>query len=133
MSQLISELKKEHVVIAETLNKVKQIGITSAEGQNTLLAAKKGLVAHLKKEDDQLYAFLNKKAESDASLKRTLDAFVMDMEGITKAALEFFEKYSKGGSGLEFAKDFGRLYAVLSQRIYKEENVVYKKYDELKP
>ena len=131
MSKLAEELKKEHAVIAEMLNKVKQNGITSQEGQTTLLAAKKGLVAHLKKEDDQLYAYLNKKAESDAGLKRTLDMFVSDMEGITKAAMEFFDKYAKGGSGLEFAKDFGRLYAVLSQRIYKEENIVYKKYDEL--
>ena len=45
MSKLIEELGKEHSVIAEALNKVKSLGFTSEEGQNTLLAAKDGLLA----------------------------------------------------------------------------------------
>jgi len=60
-----------------------------------------------------------------------LDNFAKDMEVISEAAFEFFEKYSTGGSGIEFAKDFGRLFALLSQRISKEENIIYKKYEEL--
>ncbi len=132
MSKLVEELKKEHATIAETLNKVNVLGISSEEGQNTLLSAKSGLLAHLKKEDEYLYPILNKAAESDANLKRTLEMFAKDMEAISKAALEFFKKYSGGGSGLEFAKGFGRLFATLSQRIHREENVIYKKYDELK-
>ena len=132
MSKLVDELKREHSAIVETLNKVKSLRITSEEGQNTLLAAKSGLLAHLNKEDEQLYPVLNNAAESDAVLKRTLDTFAKDMDEISKVALEFFEKYSTGGSGIEFAKDFGRLYAALSQRISKEENIIYAKYDELK-
>ncbi|MCP4397898.1 MAG: hemerythrin domain-containing protein, partial [bacterium] len=45
MSKLVEELKKDHAVIAETLNKVKKLGIGSAEGQNILLAAKNSLLA----------------------------------------------------------------------------------------
>jgi len=131
MSKLVDELKKEHSIIVETLNKVRSLGITTEEGQNTLLAAKSGLLAHLKKEDEQLYPVLKNAAESDANLKRTLDLFAKDMDEISKAVLRFFDKYSKGGSGIEFAKDFGRLYGTLSQRISKEENIIYKRYDEL--
>ena len=125
MSNLVEELKSDHAVIAETLNKVKNLGITSEEGQNILLAAKNGLLAHLRKEDEQLYPVLNNAAESNAALKQTLDMFAKDMEVISKAALDFFDKYSTGGSGVEFAKDFGRLFATLSQRISKEENILY--------
>ena len=132
MSKLVEELRKEHAVIAETLNKVKSLGFTLKEGQNTLLAAKSGFLAHLKKEDEQLYPVLKNAAESDANLKRSLDAFAKDMNEISKAALEFFDKYSTGGSGMEFAKDFGKVFATLSQRIRKEENILYQKYDELK-
>ena len=131
MSKLIEELKKEHIVITEVFNKIKELGITSKEGQNTLLAAKTGLLAHLKKEDAQLYPTLNKAAASDSNLKRTLDLFAKDMDVISKTALDFFKKYAKGGSGLEFAKDFGRLYATFTQRVRKEENTIYAKYDEL--
>ncbi|MCP4151290.1 MAG: hemerythrin domain-containing protein [bacterium] len=131
MSNLIKELIKDHTVITETLNKVKSLGITTQEGQKTLLSVKNMLLAHLKKEDDKLYPLLSKAAEKDVNLKRTLGIFAKDMEEISKTALQFFEKYSGGGAGLEFAKDFGRLHATLAQRISKEENIIYKKYDQL--
>ncbi len=131
MSNLVEELKKEHALIVEILNKVKDLGINSEEGQKMFISAKNGLLAHIKKEDELFYPLLYKAAESDADLKRTLDTFAKDMEVISKAVLEFFEKYSNGGSGLEFAKDFGKIYSKLSQRIFKEENIIYKKYNEL--
>ncbi len=132
MSKLVDELRKEHSVIVETFNKVKILSIGSEEGQNTLLAAKNGLLAHLKKEDEQLYPFLKNAAENDAYLKRTLDWFARDTDEISKATIEFFDKYSKGSLGLEFAKDVGRLFATLSIRIRKEEDIIYAEYDKLK-
>ncbi len=132
MSYFIEELTREHAVIAETLKKIKSLGISSKEGQKTLISAKSTLLAHLKKEDEQLYPVLKKAAKNDFNLDQTLDLFAKDMEGISKTALEFFEQYSGGGSGLEFAKNFGRLSAALTQRIFKEENILYKKYAELK-
>ncbi len=131
MSKLVDELKKEHTVIVDALNQVKKLGFTSEEGQKTLFAAKSGLLAHLKKEDEQLYPILHNAAESNTDLKQTLNIFAKDMDEISKAALGFFEKYSSGGAGLEFAKDFGKLFAVLANRITKEEQTLYKKFDEL--
>ncbi len=75
---------------------------------------------------------MRKAAENDANLKRTLDLFTKDMEGITKVALDFFSKYANGGSGMEFAKDFERLFASLSQRIRKEKNIIHEKFNDLK-
>ncbi|MCP5120139.1 MAG: hemerythrin domain-containing protein, partial [bacterium] len=124
-------LKHEHAVIAETLNKVRGLGTSSKEGQETLLAAQAGLLAHLKKEDEQLYPVLRKEAESDPGLQHVLDTFASEMGAISKGALQFFAKYADGGSGIEFAKDFGQLFAKLSQRISKEENIIYARYDRL--
>ena len=132
MSNLVDELKKEHSLLVETLNKVQKLGITSQEGQKTLFQAKQGLLAHLKKEDEQLYPILNLAADNDINLKSTLDIFAKNMEDISKTALGFFEKYATGGSGIEFAKDFGILFSALSQRIRKEENIIYKTFNELK-
>ncbi len=131
MSKLIEELKKEHGVIASTLDKIRELKVTSKEGQKKLIDAKAGLLAHLEKEDKQLYPTLKSAAEKDANLKRMLDMFAQDMNGISQAALAFFENYTKGGSGIEFAKDFGRLFATLKQRISKEEGIIYKKFNEL--
>lgn len=131
MSVLIDALKQDHVVLVETLNKIKSLGITSEEGQKLLLAAKGALLAHLAKEDKELYPILMKAAETDASLKSTLDLYAKDMDEISKAALEFFHKYSDGGTGLEFAKDLGRLFGSLATRVRKEESTLYVKYNEL--
>ncbi len=131
MSSLVEELKKEHLLISSTLTKVRTQGIVSKEGQKTLLDAKNSFLAHLKKEDEQLYPVLRKAAEKDPNLKRTLDIFAKDIEFISQVVLIFFKKYESGGSGLEFAKDFGRLSAALSVRIVKEENVIYEKFNEL--
>lgn len=125
---LIDEFKKDHVELVSTLNKVKELGITTKEGQARLLAAKEGLLAHLKKEDAQLYPFLKKEAEGDSGLKNLLDTFAKDMDNISKSALDFFAKYANGGSTVEFAKDFGTLTAALSKRIRQEENLLYPEY-----
>lgn len=131
MNRLVDELKKDHEEIVEVLTKVKKLGISSKDGQDMLLAAKGGLLAHLSKEDKRLYPILRKAAENNQNLKTTLDMFAKDMESVSKAAVEFFEKYEKGGSGIEFAKDFGRLVGVLSIRIQKEENIIYAEYEKM--
>lgn len=133
MSQLIIELKREHAAIANILGEASRLGITSKEGQLKLLDAKKGLLAHLKKEDDQLYPALKRAAQNDRNLGQTLDVYAKDMEGISKAAITFFTKYAQGGSGIEFAKDIGALFSTLKSRIRKEEDVLYKEYDRLNP
>ncbi len=133
MSLLIEELKRDHTTIINVLDEVSKLGISSKEGQQRLLDAKQGLLAHLKKEDDQLYPVLNNAAGENPALKQTLDIFAKDMSGISKAAIDFFNKYAQGGSGVEFAIDIGNLFTTLKSRIGKEEDILYKKYDILNP
>jgi hypothetical protein len=96
-----------------------------------LLAAKEGLLAHLKKEDEKLYPALREAAENTPSLKQTMDMFAKDMEAISKSAIDFFAKYAKGGTSSEFANDFGRLTGILGMRIRKEEKIIYAEYEKL--
>lgn len=131
MSVLVEKLKRDHVAISDILNQVKEMGISSKEGLGKLLSVKTALLAHLKAEDEQLYPALKKEAEKNDGLKRTLDLFAREMETISREALSFLDKYMSGGSGLEFARDFGRLCANLGQRIRKEESILYSEYDKL--
>lgn len=131
MSVLVEKLKRDHVVIVDILNQVKGMGISSREGLGKLLSVRTALLAHLKAEDEQLYPALKKEAETSDPLKRTLDLFAREMDTISKEALSFLDKYISGGSGLEFARDFGRLCANLTQRVRKEESILYPEYDKL--
>ncbi|MFQ5713660.1 MAG: hemerythrin domain-containing protein [Candidatus Scalinduaceae bacterium] len=129
MSALIEELKKEHSEIVATLNEVKKLGILSKEGQAKLLSVKESLLAHLNKEDGQLYPALKKGAEHNKDLKNTLDLFAMDMENVSSVALEFYDKYSEGALGEEFAREFEKLFAAINSRIRHEEEVLYDEYE----
>lgn len=131
MSKLIEELKEEHAAIVEGLEQIRNSAISSKEGQQWIFNAKHSLLAHLKKEDEQLYPVLYKAAEKDLSLKQTLEFFAKDMAGVSKNAIDFFDKYSRGDSGIEFAKDFGRLFAALKSRIRREEDIIYREYERL--
>ena len=131
MSNIVAELKSEHEMLVKVLGEVKEIGVSSEEGRGKLMAAKDGLLAHLAKEDEHLYPQLKERAMTDANLKSMLDTFARDMDSISAAALAFFDKYQDGGSGIEFAKDFGALYGALGNRIRKEETILYPEFDKL--
>ncbi|MCZ7626145.1 MAG: hypothetical protein M5R38_10415 [Candidatus Methylomirabilis sp.] len=89
MSMLVERLKREHGLLVDTLNKVKELGVGSREGQQKLLSAKIGLLAHLKAEDGQLYPALYQEAKNNEALRRTVEAFARDMETVSKDALHF--------------------------------------------
>ena len=131
MSKLVDELMMEHKAILNNINEIKQLGVTSEAGQKKLVLAKKSLLAHLKKEDEQLYPKMNQAAKTNPELQNSLNLFAKDMDKISASALAFFDKYAHGGSGIEFARDFGALIGTLSQRITKEENILYKKYNSI--
>ena len=131
MADLITELKNEHAYLVETLQKVKGLLITTKEGQETLLSAKEAFLKHIKKEDEKLYPVLEKAAVNDSALKELIDNFIKEMNIVSKTTIEFFDKYSNGGEGERFAADFARLYIKLSRRIKNEEEIIYKKYDEI--
>ncbi len=129
MSALIEELKKDHSEIVAILKEVKELGILSKEGQAKLLSAKAHLLKHLNKEDEQLYPVLRKKAEENKQLQDALDLCAMDMENVSRAVQEFFDKYSRGVSGKELQKEFENLFAALDKRVRNEEDILYDEYE----
>jgi hypothetical protein len=133
MARLIDELKRDHVAIESMLAKVKDTSLSSKEAHKILISAQATLLAHLKKEDLQLYPVLAKAAGSDANLKRTVDFYAKDMDLISKDAVEFFGKYSAPDAAIdiEFARAFGKLFATLSRRLRSEEGSLYKEYEKL--
>ena len=133
MPRLVQDLKHEHALITDLFKSVKDAGVSSKEGRERLLAAKKGLLGHLKKEDDKLYPVLKDAAKDDPRLQTTLNLFAKEMEEVSALVLKFFNKYSQAGaSGMEFARDFGQLAAKLGSRIRKEENILSAEYDKLR-
>jgi len=132
MSILVEQLKKEHTVLADALGMIKKAGISSGESKQMLLDAKKALLDHIGKEDSHLYPELKKAAEQNPEIERKLKSFAKDMDEITQFVIQFFTKVETNSyAPLDYAKDFGKLMAVLSSRISREENILYPMYDSL--
>ncbi len=129
MSALIEEFKREHSEILAILNEVEGLDILSKEGQAKLMSVKTILLEHLKKEDVKFYPVLYKVAEHNQNLKKELDLFAMDMEYVSRVALEFFDKYSRGVLGKELQKEFESLFVALHNRIKNEEDILYDEYE----
>lgn len=129
MSLLVEQLVREHAHLVEILDQVRSSGIQTEKAQGILKEAKATLLGHIRKEDNELYPALQRRAETDEKLRSKLTAFASEMSSISKEAEEFFAKYSGGLDSKDFARDFARLYALLSKRISREESILYPEYD----
>jgi hypothetical protein len=133
MSQLLEDLKNDHRVILDILDQVKTAGIISKAGQEKLLSAKAVLIAHMKKEDAGFYPALQKAAETNDALKRTVAYFVEDMENVSEKAMRVFDKLAREAPDEDIAGELKLLYVTLKDRIRTEEDILFKKYEQLNP
>ena len=131
MSSVIEALKAEHAKIRKNLAEIDFLDIHTKEGRKALLMAKEGLLAHLKHEDENLYPKLLAGAQSDPILADALEFFNDDMSSVATTAMAFFEKYEDGCRNHLFTEDYSNLVHVLSQRIQKEEAVIYEMFNQL--
>ena len=133
MSDLVEQLRREHSEIVRSLDRVKAHRPTSQEGRAELRASRAGLLAHLATEDAELYPVLLAAAASDPAVGRVVASFSADAEAISRFADDFFQRYEHGADdGVDFARDFAALYAMLKNRIRREEEQLYAEYERLR-
>lgn len=129
---IVEKLRNEHQTLVAALGTVDSSKIGTEEGNEVLFNIKSALLQHLKHEDDEFYPLLKDAALTDAELAKTLNTFEKDMEKISAAALDFFEKYTSTSSSETFKEDFGLLVENLAQRIAMEEEVLFAAHDKIK-
>ena len=131
MSVLVTALKREHETLKNQVAAIKQVGVVSAEGFAELQRLRHNLKSHLQHEDRDLYPRLEEAAADDPSLRLLLDRFRNEMQEITNEAERFFERYPEPVQTMEFARDVGKVFSLLSNRIITEESVLYPRMAEL--
>lgn len=131
MSALIDQLIKEHSEIFAELNEANDLSIITKEGQNKLFSTKADLLVHLNNEDEYLYPVLRKEAENNKQLESILNSFSSEMENISESAMKFFEKYTDRVLDSRYVESFETIFATLSERMKKEESVLFAEYEKL--
>lgn len=124
MSKLVDEFKKEQEAIRELLLKLERLGVHTMEGRNQLLEGKEKILFHLNRQVNELYPELEKASEIDPDLKPILEKFRNEMKEISDFCVNFFDKYSVGGGGIEFLRDFELLQSTIESRIAEETTII---------
>lgn len=130
MTGFIQELRNEHAEIIERLRAIKRLGVHTMEGRNYLSELKSFLCQHIEKEDRRLYPALKDRIANDMELKKHIEAFeeeILEMSGLCK---RFFDTYATEGGGIEFLSAFDKLHHSLENRIQREENILFQKYED---
>lgn len=122
---------EEHEMILRALNLVSELGVLTEAGSAKLLEAKALLLGHLKSEEANLYPVLQRGAEKDPALKRTLDLFSLDMEAIAGMAMFFFKRFEEDPKAPSLPEKFAEVCVMLRSRVSREEAILIKEYEKL--
>ncbi len=128
MLDLIDELSTEHSDLCISFGNLERLDISSEESHQELQSLKASLLAHLRRENEELYPELREMAFNNLQLQRTLDWFIRDLARISAVLILFLDKYSEGGSSLAFKRDFNRLNKIINALIKQEERLIYTEY-----
>lgn len=131
---LVDSLKEDHQTLLALYGEI-QAAFDEKDypGVSEQLETFKGnLQSHLLTENVRLYIYLDRCLANDASSSELIRGFRHDMDDIAKVAMKFLNKYSAIGVdenlAEHFAQDFATIGKVLSERIKKEETVLYPLY-----
>jgi iron-sulfur cluster repair protein YtfE (RIC family) len=131
MEYILDLLKSEHRLIVNLLNKIRIEGISSDEAIEELMAAKKLLLQHLKKEDEIIYPVLFGNKSKDSNFNNRLIKLDEEMEKITERVMTYFSDYSDGKNAGNFSSDTKAVYEMLKTRILNEETILFPEYERM--
>lgn len=131
MSELTQELRHENYIIMQILSNAKRMGMRTLQGRRTLFDHKDEILAHFKKEDENIHTLLNNAVHSHPDLKQSMEMFKKDIENTTKSIQAFFLKYDSTHSSKELCDHFDSLFKIIKHRVEKEENIFYAEFDEI--
>ena len=130
---LINILKQEHRELLEQIKKIKREGINSNQAKENICEFKNLLVKHLRREDHDLYPFLNEVAKTNVNIEIMLRAYANEINKIEEESLIFFNKFENNKfTPEELKKNFDKMVAKLEIRIVSEEKKLFPKYSNSK-
>jgi hemerythrin-like domain-containing protein len=132
MTIYTDKLKEEHREILDILKNAKEQCVSTQQGFDILKGARELLVKHMSNEDGEMYPTLRKAAETDEHIRKTLSFFEKDLTEVSEVANDFFTRYDKGCTDIDFIQDFGTFFVMFKERVAREENILFPEYERLK-
>jgi len=129
LNRLTDTLRAEHSAILRLIEEAHATGIGSQGAFESLRKSKALIIAHLRKEERELYPPLFASCDFAAMG----DVFSAEMVRLSQTIIRFFERYETVGaadSG-ELAPELDRIIGLLHTRIAREENTLYPAFEKV--
>lgn len=126
--KLIKSLNADHTKLSSLLGEIKKEGSLTKAALTGIAEVKNMLISHLAQEDRDFYPIMKEAAKTNPSIAQTLEVMGLDMNQIAQIVLNQISAWQKGEGKLTFTTDIDNLITVLSDRIKREEHLLYTKY-----
>lgn len=115
------------------LKEIQHLCVTTPAGYDKLMQARDLMLKHHEFEDRTFYPALENAALHNHKLKAMLQEFDEERKLVTALAHEFFEHYSIKHSDEKLLQDFGTFFILLTNRMNREERLLFTKYERFTP
>lgn len=128
MSRLTDSLRAEHSAILKLIDEARAAGIGSRAAFDCLRKSKTLIIAHLQKEESELYPPLF----ASCDFAPMGDAFSAEMVRLSQTIIRFFERYEAAGAADgALTAELDRIIGLLNSRIAREENALYPAFEKV--
>ncbi len=121
---MLESFKREHSEILDVLDKIEKLGISSKEGQETLLLTKELIFTHMDKENREFYPKIKEAKKNHQMLEKALIDFDKDMNQIAHFIDLFFD-INSSPERRDMQLYTEKFIEALKRRILREENILF--------
>lgn len=124
MSDRTRSFEITHRELGRLIDEIRKADFRTEEGQNLLMASKQFILSHFNRVSLEHCASLSKVAEKDPQLSRVMKIFSADMQLILQSIKDFFMRYEDAEHSLQYASEYGRIYALLVHSVHKQKTIL---------
>ena len=124
--------RRQNETLMGVLKRIRTSGFTTDEAQQLFYSSKDRFLEHIGREEREFHPALRELTKNDVYLTKTVNFFINEVDQSSRLLVEFLDRYSEPCRGLQYAEDFGTVYAGLLQRVRLQEHALYNIYEETK-
>lgn len=125
MADLLAQQEEEHRVILARIEEARSLGPLSPHGRERLDTTMAMFMAHLDRDEAEIFRVLEAAAQTNDSVRQALRWFAVHRTISVEAIEAACERLRRTTSELEYAQDFGHLVAIIGSRIQREESILH--------
>lgn len=130
MNYFVKQLRKDHQRILYLLRQIHQTNLSSPYRKEQIIELEHDINKHIQQEKEHLFPFLKTVSQNQANLKGMLNFLEDSLSSFSNFMQHFLKRFLEPGKSETFPWYFEKLRMTLENRIFHNEKILYKIYEE---